>query len=44
MRRPDPAGSPTVVVEAVCDLMSDHHADAPVVQRLALALPKERGL
>lgn len=28
----------------MCDLVTDHHADAPVVERFSLAFTEERGL
>ena len=31
----------TIVIKAVCDLMTDHHADAAVVQRFGLAFAEE---
>lgn len=37
-------GAPTVVIKAVGDLVSDHHANAPEVQGLRLVLAEEGGL
>lgn len=36
------AASPTIVIEAVCDLMTDDHADAAVVERTTLAFAEKR--
>lgn len=34
----------TIVIKAVCDLMTDYHADATVVEGLRLAFAEERWL
>lgn len=35
------AESPTIVIKAVCDLMTNDHADTAVVERMTLAFAKE---
>lgn len=35
------AESPTIVIKAVCDLMTNDHADAAVVERITLAFAEE---
>lgn len=34
----------TIVIKAMCDLVTDYHADATVVERFSLALAEERWL
>lgn len=33
--------TPTIVIEAVCDLVTDDHADTTIVERIALAFAEE---
>lgn len=34
----------TIVIKAMCDLMTDYHADAAIVERLSLAFAEKRRL
>ena len=34
----------TIVIEAMCDLVTDYHADATIVERFSLAFAEERRL
>lgn len=34
----------TIVIKAMCDLMTDYHADATIVERFSLAFAEERWL
>lgn len=34
----------TIVIKAMCDLVTDHHADATIVERFSLAFAEERRL
>lgn len=34
----------TLVIKAMCDLMTDYHADATIVERFSLAFAEERWL
>lgn len=34
----------TIVIKAVCNLVTNHHADAPIVERFSLAFAEKRRL